>query len=429
MNQPAAAVERHPHRRFAQRWAEALPDWAGSIRFRLTALYSLFLFGLVALVIGGIYVGLDHRLHQEAISSREYRVVRLEPAPGGYVLTPETVRTQYKTVERVANERALSLLRSYSFAALGMLFLASLGVGWLVAGSVLAPIGRITGVAREIQATDLSRRIAMRGPPDELKGLADTFDAMLARLDEAFEGQRDFIQETSHELRNPLAVIRTNLDVVLSDPHPEPDELRRVAELVRRTAERMSRLVDDLLTYARQGAPGRELGALDVADVVTDAAAEFALPAAARQLQLEATAAAGLIVNGDKVALRQALTNLLANAVRLAPSGSTVRLAAGRENGWAWMAVEDEGPGIVPADRDLVFQRFWRGDRSVGREEGRSGLGLAIVSQIAEAHRGAVGVAASASGGSVFTIWLPPSPPVGAPDEERSLADGGVFDP
>src|SRR5699024_5966151 len=127
-------------------------------------------------------------------------------------------RAQYQSVEQLANERALALLRTYSTTALGLLFLASLGVGWIVAGRVLAPIGRITAVARDISAGDLARRIDLRGPPDELKELADTFDAMLARLDDAFAGQQRFVQEASHELRNPLAVIRTNLDVALTDP-------------------------------------------------------------------------------------------------------------------------------------------------------------------------------------------------------------------
>src|SRR5690606_6626732 len=116
----------------------------------------------------------------------------------------------------------------------------------------------ITAVAREIQATDLSRRIGLRGPPDELRELADTFDAMLTRLDEAFGSQQRFIQEASHELRNPLAVMRTNIDVALADPDPDPADLRRTVELVGRTAERMARLVDDLLVYARMGAPAHE---------------------------------------------------------------------------------------------------------------------------------------------------------------------------
>lgn len=180
-------------------------------------------------------------------------------------------------MEALANERALMLLRSYSASALFLLFLASLGVGWFVAGRVLAPIGRITSVARDIQATDLSRRIGIGGPPDELKELADTFDAMIERLDGAFDAQRRFIQETSHELRNPLAVIRTNLDVALSDPDPDPAELRRTLEVVGRTAARMSHLVDDLLVYGRLGAPAHELGPVEIGALAAEVGEEFRL--------------------------------------------------------------------------------------------------------------------------------------------------------
>jgi signal transduction histidine kinase len=309
------------------------------------------------------------------------------------------------------------VLRSYSFGALGAMFLVSLGVGWVVAGRVLAPIDRITGVARDIQATDLKRRIALKGPPDELKQLADTFDGMLERIDDAFENQRRFIQEASHELRNPLAVIRTNLDVALADPDASTEDLRHAAEVVQRSAERMSHLVDDLLTYARQGATVRQFERVDAADVVADAAAEFEIPAEARGITLEWASPTGLTVIGDRVALRQALANLLANAVRLAPEGSTIRLAAGREGDpddpgdrWVWLAVEDQGPGIPEGQRDLVFQRFWRGDGHRARQEGRSGLGLTIVRQIAESHRGSARVAPNEAGGSTFSLWLPAAP-------------------
>ncbi|MCU1452691.1 MAG: Two-component sensor histidine kinase [Acidimicrobiales bacterium] len=389
-----------------ERLAGRLPDWTGSIRFRLTALYSLFLFGLAALMVLGIYLFLAQRLSNERVYVT-YQVNQVEPIPGGIQITPSAVRAQYKSIEQLTNERALALLRTYSLSAVGLLFLASLGVGWFVAGRVLAPIDRITAVARDIQATDLSRRIALRGPPDELKELADTFDAMLARLDEAFEGQRRFIQEASHELRNPLAVIRTNLDVALADPDPDPAEVRAAAQLVHRTSTRMSRLVDDLLAYARRGAPAHEVARFDASEIVAEATEEFATPAAARDLRLDVSAAPHLEVLGDRNALREALANLLANAVRLAPPGSRIRVGAGREDRWIWLAVEDEGPGIPAEHRDLVFQRFWRGDSAAAREQGRSGLGLAIVDQIARDHHGGVDLTASGGGGSIFTIWIP----------------------
>jgi signal transduction histidine kinase len=392
--------------RHAVRLAERLPDWLGSVRFRLTALYSLLLFGLAAFMVAGLYAVLAARLQEEDVY-RTYQVTTVEEVPGGIVLTPTEIRSSYRSVEALANERALSLLRSYSLMALALLFLASLVIGWLVAGRVLAPIGRITAVARDIQATDLSRRIALQGPPDELKELADTFDAMLRRLDDAFAGQQRFIQEASHELRNPLAVMRTNIDVALADPDATPDELRRVAALVGASASRMSHLVDDLLVYARLGAPVRDTRPVLLGALLEDAVSEFAAVAATRQIQLTTDTDHGGTVRGDRLGLRQAVANLLANAVRLAPEGSTISLATGIDDHGAWVTVADEGPGIDPSDRERVFERFWSGDKQAARAEGRSGLGLAIVAQVMADHHGSARVDPNQVGGSTFTLRMP----------------------
>ncbi|HRW38840.1 MAG TPA: HAMP domain-containing sensor histidine kinase [Aquihabitans sp.] len=402
---PADEPMSRPARRAVQ-LADRLPDWLGSIRFRLTALYSLLLFALAAFMVAGLYAVLATRLHDETLY-RTYQVTTVEQVPGGVVLTPTEVRARYRSVEALANERALSLLRAYSLSALGLLFLASLAIGWLVAGRVLGPIGRITAVARDIQATDLSRRIALRGPPDELKQLADTFDAMLTRLDDAFAGQQRFIQEASHELRNPLAVMRTNIEVALADPDADPAELRRVAELAGASAARMSRLVDDLLVYARLGAPARERAPVPLGPLVADAVEEFRSVASQRGIDLLSDTDEAPTVLGDRLALRQAVANLLANATRLAPDGTRIWLRAGTDDRWAVVSVTDEGPGIADEDRPHVFERFWRGDKQAARAEGRSGLGLAIVAQILADHGGVAEVAPNVAGGSVFTLRLP----------------------
>jgi signal transduction histidine kinase len=405
---PSSADELRGPSRHLVRAADALPDWVGSIRFRLTALYSLVLFGLAAFVVAGLYGVLAARLSQESgIVNRTDNVTIVVQGENGVVMTPAQIRSSYRSVEQLANERALNLLRSYSLTALGLLFLASLGVGWLVAGRVLAPIGRITAVARDIQATDLSRRIALRGPPDELRELADTFDAMLARLDDAFEGQQRFIQEASHELRNPLAVIRTNIDVALADPNPDPAELRRTAEVVGRTAARMSTLVDDLLVYARRGAPARDLGLLDLQAVAVEATEEFTPAAAEQGVELRAEGAPGHAVYGDRIALRRAVANLLTNAIRHAPSGSTVLVSVARHGDEERLSVSDAGPGIPEDQREKVFERFWRGDRNTTAGAARSGLGLAIVEGVLHDHRGAVTLDGNDRGGSTFTLHLP----------------------
>lgn len=385
-----------------------LPAWMGSIRFRLTALYSGLLFGVALIFVVVVYALLASTL-DDPVVTRDIDVTRLIPTPRGVLIEPDTVERQFVDVEELANQRSLERLRLYSVWGLGGLFVASLGIGWFVAGRVLRPIEEITEVARDIQATDLTRRIALAGPRDELKDLADTFDDMLGRLEGAFRAERRFIQDASHELRNPLAVMRTNLDVVLEDPDATDEDLRHAATVVRGSALRLSGLVDDLVQHAREEGPTLRRGPVDLATLVVDVTAELDGPAQARDLQLVAEGTDGrVVVVGDEESLRQALANLVGNAVRLAPEGSRVRVGAGREpSGWSWLAVADDGPGIPAEQHDLVFQRFWRGEDQQGA--GGSGIGLALVRQVAEDHGGRVGLDSAPDEGSTFTLWLPPS--------------------
>ena len=387
----------------------ATRGWAGSIRFRLTVLYAVLLFGLAAIVVGGIYAGVSRSLEDQDVSRTQEAAVLFRDREGRDMIgTIEFEVTDPLAVfEREVNTEALDQLRRYAFGALGMLFVGSLAVGWFVAGLVVRPVGRITGVARDIQATDLTRRIRLEGPDDELKAMADTFDDMLGRIDDAFETQRRFIHEASHELRNPLAVIRTNVDVALADPDADPEDLRATAEVVGRSAERMTTLVDDLLVYARHGTRPEREEELDLVPLVAESVDDFRAPADARELVLESAISVGeLWACVDPPAVRRALANLLANAVRLAPVGSTITVAAGGDERQVWISVADEGPGIAVEDQQRVFHRFWRG-RRLPDEEARSGLGLTIVRQIAESHGGRVTLDSGAGRGSTFVLWLP----------------------
>lgn len=372
-----------------------LPGWARSVRFRLTLLYSLMLFGLASILVGVIYWGL-------ARSLRNQQFLPIDATDPERPAFDDVWQEELADAEFIANQLALDKLQEYSFTSLVVLFFASLLVGWFVAGRVLSPIGQITRVAREIQATDLSRRISMRGPDDELKQLADTFDNMLTRLDHAFAGQRRLIHEASHELRNPLAVIKTNLEVTSSDPGAELEDYKHTVEVVSRNVDRMTRLVDDLLAYARQDAEPSIEVPVDITELVVALGEEFA-PAAEKQgLQLAVEATPGLWAQGDSTALEQAMANLLSNAVRLAPKGTDLDISAGQEQGWVWMAVQDRGPGVAKADVERVFQRGVRDRNSTG-----SGLGLAIVRQIVEAHHGEVRLRSEPGKGARFAIWLP----------------------
>lgn len=381
-----------------------------SARMRLTVVYSVALFSLAGVVLGGLYWGVARGL--APISGPPPVVTKVTPLPGlpynnvTFFSQSSDPTTEIQNAEK---RDTLHRLRLLTFEALGALFLASLGIGWLVAGRVLRPVGQITEAARRIQATNLSDRISLDGPQDELKTLADTFDEMLERLDASFTAQRQFVADASHELRNPLAVIQTNTDVALWDPQV-PAAARSRLEAVSRATERMRRLVDDLLSLARLELSTAPRSEVDLDAIVHEVAEDLEPLAHAHGLVLEQEAASGVRVQADRDALKRALANLLDNAFRHSPEGGRVRVSVEQANGGAVLSVGDEGPGLSAEEQAHVFERFWRSDTSRSRESGGVGLGLAIVRRIAEMHGGSVAVESRPGDGAVFEIRLPAQP-------------------
>jgi signal transduction histidine kinase len=384
-----------------------LPGFVHTIRFRLTVMYSTLLFVLTALVLGGIYAAVAARTDAEPITSTlsADKIYRFPDGREIKVGEVEVVKAQQ--VEQAVNYETQQALQDYSLIMLAGLFLASLGIGWVLSGRALKPVRAIARTAEEIQATDLSRRIRLNGPKDELRYLADTIDSMLDRLDEAFASQRQLIDDASHELRSPLAIIRANLDTVLTAPDVEDADRRRAVQVVDRATTRMTRLVEDLLATARRSAPAFHDTDVDLAVVAREAAEEFDSLAAARRITIDRELRRGLLIIGDHDALRRAVGNLLSNAVRLAPAGSRIRVAADRSGGWQWIAVQDEGPGLDREAQSRVFDRFWRGADARRSRDRRTGLGLAIVRHIVEAHGGHVRLFSTPREGSTFVLWLP----------------------
>ena len=369
-----------------------------SIRFRLTVLYSTLLFALAGAALAITYFAVAQTTQPRPITERQAKVY-----DGRQVVDRITV-AEVSEIEAAVNFNTLQNLRNYSLIALGGLFVASLGIGWVLSGRVLRPVGAIARTARDIQATDLSRRIRLQGPQDELRDLADTIDSMLDRLDDAFQAQRQLIDDASHELRSPLAIIRTNLDASLAVPDATETERERAVAVVDRATTRMSRLVEDLLATARRDAQAVPDANVDLTAVAREAGEEFGSGHFRYDLSED------LHLIGDHDALRRAVGNLLSNAVRLAPDASTVTIATGRSDGWLWLAVVDQGPGIAPQDLPRVFDRFWRGTNNPAPvRERRTGLGLAIVRQIVESHGGQVAAYSAVGVGSTFVLWLPAS--------------------
>jgi len=377
----------------------------GSIRTRIALLYSVLLFGLAAIVLGVIYLSFSESLSDEKISQQHLEIEQVDLNKDGS--SPFEEIDELILFEENVNRNAVEQLRDYIFLALAGLLLISLTVGWYVAGIVLKPIKHISFAAREISATDLSKRIDLRGPSDELRDLADTFDEMLARLDKAFRNQREFLEEAAHELRNPLAVMRANLEVVSADPDSTIEDYVAASEVASRASDRMGKLVDDLLLYAHHERPDLQRVNLDLTELVINTVEDFQAEAKSSEVLLEIECDSNLEVVGDHSALRRAFANILSNSIRVSEKGKHIYVKAGSDKEMVWISVKDEGPGLDPEDSKKVFDRFWKADGVSAREAGRSGLGLAIVKTIVETHGGRSTVRSTKGEGSTFTIWLP----------------------
>jgi signal transduction histidine kinase len=293
------------------------------------------------------------------------------------------------------------------FAIGGSLTLAgALLVGFLLAAGFARPLSRIARVAARVDAGDLSPRIDARGARDETRVLADAFDHMLDRLEEAFARQQTFISDASHELRTPLTAIRGQLEVLARNANPDAEEVRRVQRLVVAEVDRMTRLTEDLLLLAHtdESRPVQR-EAIELEDLLDDLLAS-AEPTADRRFGRGEHADG--IVGADRDRITQALRNLLRNAIEHTQRGGRIELGArASAGGRVAIWVDDDGPGIPADQRELVFHRFHRADPARARSAGGTGLGLAIVQAIATSHGGRAWAAQSPLGGARVVIELP----------------------
>ena len=294
----------------------------------------------------------------------------------------------------------LTHLLTYSLLTLAGVILVATVAGWIVAGRILRPVHRLTAAARAASEQNLSQRIAMQGPRDELRELADTFDTMLERLDRAFTSQRQFIANASHELRTPLTLMRTAIDVVLAKPEPTRDELVSMAADVRQAVDHAERLIDVLLVLARNEQARVLTEPLDLA-----ALAEDALEGRTANGITTVTALEEAPVTGDRVLLERLVANLVDNAERYNVAGGTVTVSTTTNDGVSLVRVVNTGPVIPPEKVDRLFLPFTRLDDRT-RNDG-FGLGLALVSSIATVHNGTVHATAEPTGGLDVTVRLP----------------------
>jgi two-component system sensor histidine kinase VanS len=287
--------------------------------------------------------------------------------------------------------------------ALGALLVVGLAGGWLLAGRMLAPLGRITRATRIAADGSLSHRIELPGRSDEFRELADAFDTMLARLEAQAAEQRRFAANASHELRTPLAITHTLLDVARSDPVHDHDELLdRLRAVNTRAIDLTEALL--LLSRAEQGSFAREYVDLSL---LVEEATETLLPVAERRGVSIETSVARALTRGSNALLLQLTTNLVHNAiVHNLPEGGTVRIAT-RTSGRAELIVENTGPRLDPDDVATLVEPFQRAGGRVRTDHAGVGLGLAIVRSIADAHDGTLTLAARPDGGLCVSVLLP----------------------
>jgi signal transduction histidine kinase len=380
-----------------------------SARSRLTLLYaSLFTIGGAALVLI-TYVLVANTLHPTTTPRIPPGVQRaleqcLQAARrGGAGVMQKCAAVYASGVQAGASAQrgtTLAHLLTYSLLSLAGSALLAAVAGWIVAGRILRPVHRLTAAARTATEQNLSQRIALQGPRDELRELADTFDAMLERLDRAFTSQRQFIANASHELRTPLTLMRTSIDVVLAKPEPTREELVSMAADVRQAAGHSERLIEVLLILARNDQARALTDPLDLAAVAEDALERRTTHG------ITTTATLGEApVTGDGVLLERLINNLLDNAERYNIPGGTISISTATNDRASLVRVVNTGP-VVPSDQvERLFLPFTRLDDRT-RHDG-FGLGLALVSSIAAVHSGTIYAIAIAAGGLDITVRLP----------------------
>ncbi|MGP4110039.1 sensor histidine kinase [Streptomyces sp. 4N509B] len=370
-----------------------------TIRLRLTLLYGALFLATGVLLLTVTYLLVAH--------TPPWAQVEPPTPPDTGLRGPEPTRPEVPLDDRLAMQRETDLrqLLVASGIALALLTIVSVGLGWLMAGRALRPLRTLAVTARSISARDLRRRLGMRGPADEIKDLADTFDGLLTRLEDAFEAQRRFVAHASHELRTPLTFERSVLEIALADPETGADDLRAACRRVLASNQRQGRLIEALLVLAR-GQQGLDRRAdLDLA-VLARECAQAATLCTEPAVRLSADLARAP-VSGDPALMERLVANVVDNAVRHNVPGGWVTVWTGLADARPALRVRNSGPLIPRARVATIFQPFQRLDST--RLAGRDGLGvgLSIVAAIAEAHDAELTAIPLPTGGLDLLIAFP----------------------
>jgi signal transduction histidine kinase len=426
------------------------PAWAAratrrrTIRLRLTLTYSGLFLLAAAMLLAFTYVfvvrglsttsalgkaGQPTTVAEDSFRKACGKVMAAEKNPGALTAADrelinkcrQTFSSGVAAGAQSQRAEAVHQLLLYSLVGLGIMGAVSGAVGWLVAGRALRPVHAITGAARRASEENLGERLALAGPPDELKELADTYDAMLARLDAAFASQRRFVANASHELRTPLTVMRTAIDVTLAKPGRTPAQLEGMAAEVRGAVDRAEALIEALLTLARSDRGTAAMEPVDLAILAEDALDAAGAAIRAGSLHVE-TALRPAPTHGDPVLLDRLVANLVDNAVQHNTPGGWIQVATGLQDGQAQLTVTNGGPAIGEDVAPQLFEPFRRLD-GPGASVPGTGLGLSIVRSVTTAHHGTVTACSRPAGGLDVSVLLP-GPGVEAPGRAGAATAG-----
>ncbi len=411
-----------------------------TVRWRLTLLY-----GGLFLLSGAALLAITYTLVAHAPTTPPRAYFNIGVPPGGPVKPPPNTKFQipaggagavrrpvpsnvrrvlatrggYRFFEQVGTNQRITDLHHIiveSGIALGIMAIISGLLGWLVAGRVLRPLRTMTATTQQISEENLHERLAMRGPRDELRQLADTIDGLLARLEAAFEAERRFVANASHELRTPLTAARAMLEMVLSDPDATVDTFRRTCKQVLEEGEQQEQLIDALLALAQgqRGIDRRE--PIDLAHITADAIKTHELEAAARGLKITSSLKAAPI-SGDRRLIGRLVSNLVENAIRHNNADGQIEVAVRPDGEAALLQVANDGPAIPEGEIERLTQPFQRlvPDRTSYRDG--LGLGLSVVAAIVRAHDATLAIEPRQAGGLTVGVRFPlrPSAPLAEP--------------
>jgi signal transduction histidine kinase len=381
-----------------------------SIRLRLALTYAVVLVATCAALLALNYALLYRSLYAEVTPPSFAKPTRPVAEPDSrqdtWVMDQKGKLYEYKQ-DTMAQLRTETLLDTVGTSAIALAVTAVLGLGvsWVVAGRMLRPLRTLTAATRRISQDRLHERIGLAGPHDELKELADTFDEMVARLEASFNSQRRFVADASHELRSPLAIVRTGAEVLLAKRQSTTTQWEAMAHRALTATGRAERLLDGLLALARsEGVTAQEPHDLGVAAATALSEADSEVECGDLVVTTDLRTAP---VSGDPALLDRLVRNLVDNAIRHNHSGGWIDVVTRHGDGEAVVTVRNGGDVIPPTEVDRLFEPFQRlaPNRAAGSTS--AGLGLAIVRSIVHAHGGTVAATPNAEGGLAVTVSLP----------------------